>query len=383
MSRLDELIKNLCPNGVEYRILDEVTHYSKLRISATEVDTNTYVGVENLLQNKQGKTISNNVPTTGKVIRFEEGDILIGNIRPYLKKIWLSNCVGGTNGDVLVIQINNRNILNSKFLYYVLSSDRFFLYDVKNSKGAKMPRGNKQAVMKFVIPVPPLEVQREIVCMLDRYTMLTNELTAKLTAELTARQKQYEYYRDKLLSFKVHGGATNNVCIRTIKTIAKIIRGVRVTKSQLSCNGYPVYQNALAPMGYYNKYNVLKNTTYIISAGAAGEIGFSSENFWAADDCFVFIDLKGVISKYIYYFLMTKRDYIKSRVRKASVPRLSREVIENLEMPIPSIEMQKRIVHVLDNFEKICTDLSIGLPAEIAARQKQYEYYRDKLLSFQ
>lgn len=121
----------------------------------------SYVGVENLLQNKQGKTIASSVPANGAVIAFEAGDILIGNIRPYLRKIWLADCDGGTNGDVLAVQIEDKGTLIPKFLYYVLSSGDFFLYDIQNSEGAKMPRGSKDAVMNYQIPVPPLPVQSE------------------------------------------------------------------------------------------------------------------------------------------------------------------------------------------------------------------------------
>ncbi len=121
----------------------------------------SYVGVENLLQNKQGKTIASSVPANGAVIAFEAGDILIGNIRPYLRKIWLADCDGGTNGDVLAVQIEDKGTLIPKFLYYVLSSEDFFLYDIQNSKGAKMPRGSKDAVMNYQIPFPPLPVQSE------------------------------------------------------------------------------------------------------------------------------------------------------------------------------------------------------------------------------
>ena len=104
-------------------MLEEVTHYAKNRIDATAVDKDTYVGVENLLQNKKGKTTAISVPTVGAVIAFMVGDILIGNIRPYLRKVWLADCNGGTNGDVLTIQINDRNTLLPKFLFYLLSSE--------------------------------------------------------------------------------------------------------------------------------------------------------------------------------------------------------------------------------------------------------------------
>lgn len=156
MSKLEKLIAELCPDGIEYRKLGEISQYCKERIDVSAVDKGTYVGVENLLQNKQGKTLSSAVPTTGQVIAFSSGDILIGNIRPYLKKIWLADCNGGTNGDVLAIHIIDDRML-PKFLYYVLSSDSFFHYDMQYAKGSKMPRGSKEVILQYKIPVPPLK----------------------------------------------------------------------------------------------------------------------------------------------------------------------------------------------------------------------------------
>ena len=202
MSRLDELIKELCPDGVEFKRLGDVANYSNQRIDAQLINAESYVGVENLLQNKQGKTTANTFPKTGNVIQFKVGDILIGNIRPYLRKIWLADCNGGSNGDVLIIQIKNRKYITPEFAYYILSSDNFFIYDNKNAKGAKMPRGDKSAVLNYLIPVPPLPIQEEIVKILDRFDTLCNDLSAGLPAEIEKRQKQYEYFRDKLLTFK-------------------------------------------------------------------------------------------------------------------------------------------------------------------------------------
>ena len=373
MSKLDELIKKYCPDGVEYKKLGDIAHYSTVRIDTSSIDTTNYVGVENLLPNKQGKTLATSIPTTGNVIEFKSGDVLIGNIRPYLRKIWLANCNGGTNGDVLTIQINSRSQILPDFLYYILSSEAFFNYDNQNSKGAKMPRGDKLTILKYAVPVPPLPVQEEIVRILDSFT----SLTAELQAELQARKKQYEYYRNIL--YTKHDYCPKKKLI----DISDISRGIRVVKKNLIDDGkFPVYQNSLTPMGYYNKSNVTENTTYVISAGAAGEIGFCNTNFWAADDCLVFSNLKEIRNKYIYYFLLTKQDFIRSNVRKASVPRLSRTVIENLQIPIISLEEQDKILSLLDRFDTICNDITTGLPAEIAARQKQYEYYRDKLLTF-
>ncbi len=181
--------------------LNEVAQYSKDRINAIQVDKTTYIGVDNLLQDRQGKTDSNYVPTEGRLTKYEKNNILIGNIRPYLKKIWFSDTCGGTNGDVLVIQ-PIRDKLLPKYLYVLLCAEKFFNYNMQNVKGAKMPRGSKDAIMRYSIPVPPLEEQQRIVDILDRFDTLVNDIKTGLPAEIEARQRQYEYYRDKLLTFK-------------------------------------------------------------------------------------------------------------------------------------------------------------------------------------
>jgi type I restriction enzyme S subunit len=182
--------------------LEQVAKYSKDRINSKELNVNNYVGVENLLQNKRGVTTSNYVPTTGTYTRYNKDDVLIGNIRPYLKKVWLADKDGSTNGDVLSIQVKDKNIILPKYLYYILSSDEFFDYDMQNSKGAKMPRGNKEIVMKYKFSVPSLEEQKNIISILDRFDKLINDISMGLPAEIEARRKQYEYYRNKLLSFE-------------------------------------------------------------------------------------------------------------------------------------------------------------------------------------
>ena len=390
MSRLDELIEELCPDGVKYYQLSEIAHYSSERMKLSEATLENYVGVENLLQNKQGKILATSLPPNGNVIRYHSGDVLIGNIRPYLRKIWLANQDGGTNGDVLTIQIDDRNIVTPEFLYYILSSEQFFIYDNQNAKGSKMPRGDKTAVMKYSVPVPPIPIQHEIVRILDSFT----ELIAKLTSELTARKMQYEYYRDLLLTFPkpneiiLTDRQTDRQTDETVRWIKihemiQIKRGIRVVRKQLQEKGkYAVYQNSLVPLGYYDNNNRSANTVFVIGAGAAGEIGFSYVDFWAADDCFCFECTENINSRFLYYVLMKNKEQIAKKVRRSSVPRLSREVLENLKIPVPCIEEQNRIVSILDRFNSLCSDIVTGLPAEITARQKQYEYYRDKLLTF-
>ncbi|MGP6355309.1 restriction endonuclease subunit S [Streptococcus dysgalactiae] len=166
-------------------------------------------------------------------------------------------------------------------------------------------------------------------------------------------------------------------------SICDLERGKRVVKSQLSLtNGYPVFQNSLTPLGYFERNNRQAKNTFIVCAGAAGEVGFSKIPFWAADDIFTIDNSENIVSKYIYYVLLHQQHKLKSKVRMASIPRLSRSSIENIQFILPNIKVQTEIVNNLDKFNTICSDLSEGLPKEIELRQKQYEYYRDKQLTF-
>ncbi len=201
-SQYEFLRKKLLNSGSERIKLKDITYYSKDRISFEELNEDNYVGVDNLLQNKMGKTKSSHVPLTGNSTRFEKDDILIGNIRPYLRKIWIADCYGGTNGDVLDIRVKDLGKINPRFLYYVLSSEDFFEYNNSNAKGAKMPRGDKQAIMTYELNVPSLDEQERIVNILDKFDKLVNDISEGLPAEIEARKKQYEYYRNKLLSFE-------------------------------------------------------------------------------------------------------------------------------------------------------------------------------------
>ena len=181
--------------------LGAVAEYSQKRISVTDLTPETYVGVDNLLQDRKGKTVATFLPDQGSVTTYNQGDILIGNIRPYLKKIWFSNQVGGTSGDVLTIQNSIIPCMENKYLYYILSDDRFFYYNVQYSKGSKMPRGDKQAIMQYKFILPSITEQERIVSILDNFNTLTNSLSEGLPKEIELRQKQYEYWREQLLNF--------------------------------------------------------------------------------------------------------------------------------------------------------------------------------------
>lgn len=187
--------------NVVYKKLGEVAQYSKGRIDASTLSAKNYVGVDNLLQDCQGKKLSEHVPTEGRCTSYSPKDILIGNIRPYLKKIWFADNAGGTNGDVLVIQTTDECVL-PEYLYQVLSDDAFFTYDMQHAKGAKMPRGNKDKILDYKIPLPPLSEQERIVEILDKFDTLTNSISEGLPLEIQLRRQQYEYYREQLLDFR-------------------------------------------------------------------------------------------------------------------------------------------------------------------------------------
>ncbi len=161
--------------------------------------------------------------------------------------------------------------------------------------------------------------------------------------------------------------------------VAEVRRGVRVVKQELAESGnIPVYQNSLKALGYYSDSNSSAYTTFIIAAGAAGDIGFSDEPFWAADDCFVICPVKDINDKYVYYCLQNNQIVLKSQVRKASIPRLSRTAVEKFLIPVPPLEVQEEIVRILDSFDVYAAELQ----AELQARKEQYEYYRNLLLTF-
>lgn len=184
-------------------MLKDVAEYSTKRVSAEYLNEQNYVGVENLLKDKLGKVDSNYVPKEGNFIKFKKGDILIGNIRPYLRKIWMANVEGGTNGDVLSIHIKEdcSNKILPKFLYQVLSNEVFFEFNSRFSKGAKMPRGDKNKIMEYEFVIPSIKVQEYVISLLDKFDILVRDIQQGLPREIELRQKQYEYYREKLLSF--------------------------------------------------------------------------------------------------------------------------------------------------------------------------------------
>ena len=379
MSRLEELIQQHCPNGVEYKKIKEV--YQRIKgtpitagkmkeIQCPDGEIRIFAGGKTVIDANEADIPNANITRVPAVLVQSRGVIdAIYYDKPFTFKneMWA---------------YTHKEQTSVKFLYYVMKQNIQHFRDAASGMGA-LPQISLGTTEDFVIPVPPLPVQEEIVRILDNFT----ELQAELQAELQKRLQQYEYYRDKLLSFSDlsnWGGQEVSVEWKKLGEITTILRGKRLTKSQLSSDKpYAVYHGGLEPLGYYESANRTANTTMIINVGAsAGTIGYSNEDFWSSDGCYCVEHSKSFDDRYIYYVLQTQEQQLKSKVRVAGIPTLDRPVVEDLLIPIPPLAEQQRIVNILDKFYTLTADLTAGLPAEIEARRKQYEYYRDKLLTF-
>ncbi len=188
---------------VEIVKLGDIASISKNRIAAEYLDETNFVGVDNLISDRRGRIDSQYSPTSGSMTAFSEGDILIGNIRPYLRKVWFSDRNGGCSGDVVALTLKPewKDRIFPRFLYYVVSSVRFFDFYQATARGGSVPRGDKKKLLFFSFTVPCKQEQEHIAMMLDRFEALINDISSGLPAEIAARRTQYEHYRDRLLSF--------------------------------------------------------------------------------------------------------------------------------------------------------------------------------------
>lgn len=300
--------------------------------------------------------------------------------------------------DSIIGFVANPKFAITEYVYYYLNSIKDYL--ANKSYGSAQDNLNLSTFSSLKIPVPSLEIQSRIVQVLDNFDTVCNDLKIGLPKEIELRQKQYEYFRDKLLTFVAEGEYTDSTVqyrqdlIRLLTwvfgpirlklgQVVNLQRGKRLVKKQLTAAGsFPVYQNSLTPLGYFEQSNRVKETSFVICAGAAGEIGYSDTDFWAADDVYTLETSEDISDKFMYYVLLSKQDRLKSQVRKASIPRLSKDAIDKVTFYLPSFTEQERIVSILDNFNTLTNSLSEGLPKEIEQRQKQYEYWREQLLNF-
>ena len=310
--------------------------------------------------------------TNSYIVNF--GDILIAMSGATTGKIGYYNL----NTPAFINQrvgkfIPKEKILNNRYLYHYLLSKVNYIYAIAG--GGAQPNLSSNVLMdKLYIPIPPLEVQKEIVRILDSFTTLT----AELQAELQARKLQYEYYRDELLS------VGDEVEWKTLGEVGKVLRGRRLTRQELSIDGkYAVYHGGIIPLGYYSEYNRDADTVMIINVGAsAGTVGYSDTKFWSSDGCYCLDNNNRINNRFLYYYLLGEEHFLKSKVRYAGIPTLDAIIIEKIKIPIPPLSEQERIVNILDKFDTLTNSITEGLPREIALRQQQYEYYREMLFSF-
>ena len=395
MSNLEELIEKLCPDGVEYVKLNTICSiYDGTHSTPNYTDAGVkFASVENI-----------NAPyDTKKFIALE--DYQKYKIKPQVDDVLMTRI--GSIGVCYVIEDNqplayyvslallrpSSKKINSKYLKYVIESVHGKKELRKRTLVNAVPiKINKDDIGKIKLPVPPLEVQREIVRILDNFTFLTTELAA----ELAARQKQYEYYRDLLLTFKPNESTilnerTNELelsgAIHWMKLgdIADIGTGNGNTNEGLDTGKYPFFVRS-QDIKYKNEYDF--DETAIITSGDGVGVGkifhFVSGKYALHQRAYrVHITSDNVLPKYFfYYFKNSFLTYISKASFHSSVTSIRRPMMINFPVPVPPLEVQQRIVDILDRFDALCNDISNGLPAEIEARQKQYEYYRDKLLTF-
>ena len=394
MSKLDELIRGLCPDGVEYKTLgeiavdiyrgagitrDQVTAEGTPCVRYGEIYTTYGVWFDKCVSHTdESKLLSKKY--------FEHGDILfaitgesVDDIAKCCAYIGHEKCLAG--GDIVVLKHNQ----NPKYLSYALATTDARQQKSKGKVKSKVVHSSVPAIREIKVPIPPIEIQREIVRILDDYTENIVELQNQLTAEITARQKQYEFYRDKLLTFDVLRGGTIDFRWRMLCEIADISTGNSNTNEAVEDGKYPFFVRSQEPL---RKNDFEYDEAAIITAGdgvGVGKVYHYIEGKYALHQRAyrIHINTPEVVPKYYFHYMKAKfLPYIQKTMFQSSVASIRRPMLNAFPVPVPPLDVQNRIVNVLDNFEKICSDLNIGLPAEIEARQKQYEYYRDKLLTF-
>ena len=378
MSKLDELIQELCPNGVEYKKLNTICSiYDGTHSTPQYTDYGVkFASVENISSPFNTTKFISEEDYKKYKIKPQMGDVLMTRIGS------IGVCTVIDRDEPLAYYVSlallrpNSEVLDSRFLKYAIESLNGRKELRKRTLVNAVPiKINKADIGKIKLPVPPLEVQREIVRVLDSFTLLT----AELTAELTARKKQYDFYRDKLLTFK------DNVKIVPLAEIADISTGSSNTNEGLTEGKYPFYVRSQEPL---RKNDYEYDETAIITAGdgvGVGKVFHYVEGKYALHQRAyrIHINTPDVLPRYYFHYMRSAfLPYIQKTMFQGSVASIRRPMLNQFPVPVPAMVVQKRLVNVLDNFEAICTDLNIGLPAEIEARQKQYEYYRDLLLTF-
>lgn len=379
MNRLDELIKKFCPDGVDFEKIKDV--YKRLK--GTPITAGKMKEIEKpngeIRIFAGGKTVINSIESDIPKANITRVPSVLIQSRGVIDVIYYDNPFTFKNE---MWAYTHKDRIAVKYLYYVLKSKLQYLREAASGMGA-LPQISLAVTETLEIPFPPLPVQREIVRILDNFT--------ELTAELTARKKQYEYYQnilltcdgfniepvDKKLGKEIQWLTLGEVC--TLKA-GKTISSTEIFHEPFGKYQYPCFGgNGLR--GYVKSYNQEGNFSLIGRQGAlCGNVCYASGKFYATEHAVV-VEPKGKCDERFLYYILIAANLNQYKTAGAQ-PGLSVAKLEKVLVLIPSMSAQKRIVDILDRFDALCNDITIGLPAEIEARQKQYEYYRDKLLSF-
>ena len=357
MSRIGELIAELCPDGVPHRRLSDVARirngrdYKQLAVGDIPV-----------------------YGTGGVMTRVDsaahQGPSVLILRKGSLSKLYYVDEPFWTVDTIFYTEIDHMQMV-PKFLYYYLATQR--LEELNQAGG--VPSLTQKVLNAVRIPVPPLVVQREIVRILDLFTTLE----AELEAELEARRRQYAHYRDSLLSFPEGG-----VQWLPMGELAQIGTGSSDRIHATDDGAYPFYVRSKDVLRI-SEWEFDEEAVLIPGEGGIGEIfHYVSGRYGLHQRAYrVHLADARVSAKFLYHVLAaTFRKYITSRAVSATVTSIRKPMLQSFPVPIPSLDEQARIVTILDAFDALVNDLSIGLPAELAARRKQYEYYRDRLLTF-
>ena len=409
MSHIDKLIADLCPNGIEFKPLGDMGSFTrgnglqKTDLLGEGTPAIHYGQVHTLYGAWTTQTKSFVSPElASKLRRAKQGDLVIATTSEDDDAVakataWLGRDEAAVSGDAYIY----RHCLDPKYVAYFFQSGSFQEKKKRHITGAKVRRISGEALGKIRIPVPPLEVQREIARVLDKFTQLEAELEAELKAELEARHRQYEYWQNQLLAFR----GTEGVQWVPMGKIGTLTRGRRFTRKDMTSSGVPcIHYGEIYTHYGVSTHKAISHVRDILASklryakpgdvviAGVGEtvkdvakaVAWLGETPVAIhDDTFSFRSKQD--PTYISYAMQTVafQEQKERWVSRAKVKRIGNEGISQIVIPVPPLEEQRRIVSILDKFDSLVNDLSIGLPAELAARRKQYEYYRDRLLTFE
>lgn len=389
MSRIDELLRQHCPDGVEYRRLGEVGEFIRGRRFTKNDYVESGLGCIHYGQiyTDYGAVADSTVTFLDPALRdslrlAHKNDLVIAatgeNIEDVCKAVaWLGEEAVAVHDDCYIY----RHPFDPKFASYLFQSSIFQQQKGKYANESKVVRISGANLSKIKVPVPPLEIQREIVEILTAMESLEAKLKAELEAELEARRRQYAYYYNSLLTFPEE----SRIKWATLAELAEIGTGSHNTNEGLSAGEYPFFVRS-QEVRRLESYDF--DETAIITSGdgvGVGKVFHYVEGKYALHQRAYRIHVTdpSLMPKfYFHYMRSTFGKYMERSAVRSSVTSVRRPMLERYPVPVPDLLEQKRIVDTLDTLDSLVNDLSASLPAEIAARRQQYTYYRDRLLTF-